>query len=115
MKPNELYFKGAWMNFHEGPAKITGFINGGVYFKDGFGYGFSSRPGPIPLSFEFMTKNFPKPDIVVWNPGAVDNNHCFYCEVGGEDSKRSISGDFYYVHELQAALKLCGIEKNIEL
>lgn len=31
------------------------------------------------------------------------------------DKIRTISGIFYYVHELQHVLKLCGIEKEIEL
>jgi len=68
---------------------------------------------PVPLTFEFMTKYFPADDIVSWNPVTTYNCHYFYCAVGGEDSKRSVSGDFYYVHELQAALRLCGITHEI--
>lgn len=60
----------------------------------------------IPLTAEILWKNFPDPEIVCWYP---DNNT--YRIIIGDDIALNIK----YVHELQHALRLCGIEKEIVL
>lgn len=60
----------------------------------------------IPITAEILWKNFPDPEIVCWHP---DNNT--YRIIIGDDVALNIN----YVHELQHALRLCGIEKTIEL
>lgn len=60
----------------------------------------------IPLTAEILEKNFPDPEIVCWYP---DNNT--YRIIIGDNVALNIK----YVHELQHALRLCGINKEIEL
>jgi hypothetical protein len=59
-----------------------------------------------PLTAEILEKNFPDPEIVCWYP---DNNT--YRIIIGDDVALNIK----YIHELQHALRLCGIEKEIVL
>jgi hypothetical protein len=75
---------------------------------------------PIPLTSEILDKNDSLDiswDVLEWTNGFV------YCEI--DDEKRddeddeyggfTIKGCFRYVHQLQHALKLCGIKEKIVL
>ena len=82
---------------------------------------------PIPLTAEILNKNFPKPRGEYWVDGVFPSvgysipchtdGYCPYVEVSIYDPARVMEFEmyFHYVHELQHALRLCGIEKEIEL
>ena len=65
---------------------------------------------PIPLTPEILEKNFPTAGELAWWP-VEDGLHC--------ESRNTedimVSGVFRFVHQLQHALILCGIDKSIEL
>lgn len=65
---------------------------------------------PIPLTPEILEKNFPTAGELAWWP-VEDGLHC---ESRNTDDIM-VSGVFRFVHQLQNALRLCGIEKSIEL
>ena len=66
---------------------------------------------PIPLTTEILEKNFPTiEDGVTWSETA--DSGLFNIRV---EYDKYVEGIFKYVHELQHALRLCGIEKTIEL
>lgn len=113
MKPNKLYFKGAWMDFHSGPAKVTGFTNEGVHFTDRFGFGISSGADPIRLTSEILEKNGwrynDNPFVQGWEQyGLTIVNNRITCG-------QNVSIKVEFIHELQLVLWLCGIEKEIIL
>lgn len=66
---------------------------------------------PIPLTAEILEKNFPEPDVIAWWPFEDGR---FHCETE-TDGNIMVSGAFNYLHELQHALKLVGVEKEITL
>lgn len=67
---------------------------------------------PIPLTEEILEKNFPNPtDGLSWFP----EEGGFNCHTYVPNCEINAFGLFKYVHELQHALRLCGIEKEIEL
>lgn len=126
MKPNKLYFKGAWMNFHSGPAKVTGFTDEGVHFTDRFGYGISSGADPIPFTSEIWEKNGFKKTSDGWECDESDvltiaihnGKSCdiWLAEAPFDHKHLTYTLPFpRSVHELQAAMRLCGIEKEIIL
>ena len=65
---------------------------------------------PIRLTTEILEKNFPTAGELAWWP-VEDGLHC--------ESRNTedimVSGVFRFVHDLQHALRLCGIDKSIEL
>ena len=66
---------------------------------------------PIPLTAEILEKNFPTiEDGVTWSNTA--DSDLFNIRV---EYDKYVEGIFKYVHELQHALRLAGIEKTIEL
>ena len=66
---------------------------------------------PIPLTAEILEKNFPEEDTTVkWYVGRGSS---ILVHVWGD--KSLFRGIVKHVHQLQHALKLCGIEKTIEL
>ena len=68
---------------------------------------------PIPLTTEILERNFPDPDdgVVWWK-----NDEPFYhIECLPLNGTRTIIPFAQYVHQLQHAMRLCGIEKEIEL
>lgn len=66
---------------------------------------------PIPLTSEILEKNFPEPtDGLTWYP----EEGGFNCHTYVPKCEINAFGLFKYVHELQHALRLCGI-KDIEL
>lgn len=70
----------------------------------------------IPLTAEILEKNFPTSEVVAWWPIVSDDNKYIehYCETR-IDGDITVCGIFHYVHELQHALKICGIEKEITI
>lgn len=67
---------------------------------------------PIPLTAEILEKNFPEPtDGLTWFP----EEGGFNCHTYVPKCEINAFGIFTYVHQLQHALRLCGIEKTIEL
>lgn len=69
------------------------------------------RLEPIPLTTEILKKTFPRQsDGLAWFPDEGVFNCCTL-----HDGNIDASGLFRYVHQLQHALRLCGIDKEIEL
>ena len=67
---------------------------------------------PVPLTDEILEKNFPEPtDGITWYP----EEGGFNCHTYVPDCEINAFGLFKYVHQLQHALRLCEIEKEIEL
>lgn len=67
---------------------------------------------PIPLTAEILEKNFPEPtDGLTWFP----EEGGFNCHTYVPKCEINAFGLFKYVHQLQNVLRLCGIEKTIEL
>ena len=67
---------------------------------------------PIPLTAEILEKNFPNPtDGLSWFP----EEGGFNCHTYVPNCEINAFGLFKYVHELQNAIKLCGINKEIIL
>ena len=70
---------------------------------------------PIPLTEEILMLNFPKPYDIRWYP--EDDSKDVFCIAWEEPIGLGYSMNLAirYVHELQHALRLCGIEKEIVL
>lgn len=67
---------------------------------------------PIPLTAEILEKNFPEPtDGLTWFP----EEGGFNCHTYVPKCEINAFGLFKYVHQLQNALRMCGITKEIEL
>ena len=70
---------------------------------------------PIPLTEEILTRNFPNHKEIVWFPldtlPGYFNIYWEYPSFGDGEIRLNIQ----YVHELQHILKLCNINKEIEL
>ena len=70
---------------------------------------------PIPLTEEILQKNFPDPSEIVWFPldtlPGYFNIYWEHPSFGDGEIRLNIQ----YVHELQHILKLCNINKEIEL
>ena len=68
------------------------------------------NPNPIPITAELLENNFPEPtDGITWYP----EEGGFNCHTYVPDCEINAFGLFKYVHQLQHALRLCGIEKEI--
>lgn len=78
---------------------------------------------PIPITAEILRKNgfnlvtFYNGFVCRW--GDIDKKHISwsdcYTVIDGYDSERVFKGYTIYVNELQQALRLCGIDKEIKL
>ena len=66
---------------------------------------------PVPLTREILEKNFPVPDFVYWE----ENEGSELYQIHIERCFQEFNGFLKYVHELQHALILCGINKEIEV
>lgn len=72
----------------------------------------ASQLQPIPLTAEILEKNFPLiRDGVYWSEYASSDRF----DIRIEYNDLYVEGIFTFVHELQHALRLCGIDKNIVL
>lgn len=128
MKPNEVMI-GDWV-FNEVPCYVTAIYPNGTMDCQGDDWAISTdRVDPIPLTKEILEKNFEVTDDVVY--GKHYGYYTDYMEVDIYEYTEGIwqirldeiemSGlptwKMYVsnVHELQHALRLCGIEKEIEI
>ena len=67
---------------------------------------------PVLLTQEILEKNFPEPtDGLTWYP----EEGGFNCHTYVPKCEINAFGLFKYVHQLQHALRLCGIDKEIDL
>ena len=116
MKQRDLMI-GDWVysTFSDKPCQVLNFeesINGYGIVKVDNVYGVKdiASISPIPLTYEFLRKIFPN-----------INDGVYWCARKGKYEVRMENGDnkikvlIEYVHELQHALRLCGIEKEVEL
>lgn len=139
MKPEELSI-GDWvnvLNYHWDGRPYTGQVNGitkkhGTYYLQ-FGSGLSAeidRCEPIPITKEILEKNGFKGDgyaILILDEQTYLDYYYYehrlrkhWCGVDEWENHSKVNDitfkcNCYYVHELQHALRLCGIEKEIEL
>lgn len=118
MKPNEL-MAGDWVNTpnDNGIIRLIDAIDERFVVRV-VGMDFWVLPNfvsPIPLTIEILEKNF-RADKQ-WNNGwfVNDHIHIYQTTSGVYNIQYMEIVDIQYVHELQHALKLCGIDKNIEL
>lgn len=84
-----------------------------VWVGDGFLSSHIENIEPIPLTEEILQKNFPKADKVAW--WFADDYEDAYdrltYEVHISGGALGINGFMWYVHELQHALRLCGLNE----
>ena len=125
MKANELMI-GDWVvwqhaieNKYHGIYQVAVIEEGWIDFYGEEGH-CCSQPfneiHPIPLTADILNKNFPDTRYNVfwcWDDRKEGNELWFEIRIEGEDMEFRM--DMRYVHELQHALRLCGIEKEIEL
>ena len=134
MKTTDLMI-GDWVNVFDTPKQIEGvrkFPNGDeIVYYDGDNGNFIKAVTPIPLTREILEKNGWKiagtsKKKYYWHEGIL---FCLpMCEFEYSNGRnvsldKLFSDDFFdtinmrllFVHELQHALKLCGIEKEIVL
>lgn len=123
MKANELMIGD--LVIIEGYSRICAITEVGVYFVDRNGIGTTSfdRIEPIPLTAEILEKNgfveekygWRKLNAANWciNINIFNGKERYALSVLGINSQVTLHG--YYVHELQHALRLCGIDKEIVL
>ena len=69
---------------------------------------------PIPLTPEILEKNLATEHHISWCIG-WDRKDDIHVEIKCEDLHAAFYGVIDFVHELQHALRLCEIEKEIEL
>ena len=75
---------------------------------------------PIPLTWDILYKNFPDTDdgLAWWENTEFENDakdEYLWWHITVTGDVLVVNGEIRYVHELQHALRLCGIEKEIEL
>lgn len=110
------FMVGDWLRTSRGIAKVIAVDKIGLTFKiDGGDFDIDRDDeeewfSPIPLTEEFMQKNFPTPEEIVWWP-LKDGS--FRVEM--QDDTHLIIGKYNYVHDLQHAMRLFGKEGEIEL
>jgi len=73
---------------------------------------------PIELTDEILEINFPDTDILSW--WATGKDGYYHIEIEQDDFDDNLGGTeviikLKYVHELQHLLKICNIDKDIEL
>lgn len=69
---------------------------------------------PIPLTREILHHNVPDPDMMAWWEVPSEDNY-FHFEYSGDEYDFEVGINIHYVHELQHAIRLCGIDKEIIL
>ena len=117
MKANELMI-GDWVmpdqcqvpTAYTSVAMIT---MDGVYMDEAVRLFTFEELHPIPLTEEILGRNFPTADEgLTWWP---NDRPYYHIECSPLNGTRIIMPYTQYVHELQHALRLCGIEKEIIL
>lgn len=127
MNASELMI-GDWVLLTNNPARVISIARDEIYFEDRFGKGACSfdKIRPIHLTAEILEKNRFKKDTggeECWanskgwftphEYGKRDTIKSWEVEICGKIN--SFDGIIKYIHELQHALCLCGIEKEIVL
>ena len=127
---------GDWVLLADGPASVISIAQDGIYFEDKFGRGVCSfdKIQPISLTAEILEKNgfeicnkdtdgaiqyelgSPASGIDIW----INTKPCLlgaWRTWEGETKSYTMVEELpiNFIHELQHALSLCGIEKSIEL
>ena len=116
MKANELVIGDYVQGFSPGTKlKVCRILNEyrvGIRSYDGIYWELPADDiQPIPLTPKILEKNFPNAESgVIWW-WDIDE---LYCEIDANNGIK-VTGYFHNIHELQHALRLCGIEKEIEL
>ena len=112
---------GDWVQLNGEPMQVSRIDLYSVNAKPAFCCGsphiwnYNNDFKPIPLTEEILKKNFiveRHNKYIQWSP-CENCNTCFAIRIFINSTM--IEGLFEYVHELQHALKLCKIEKQIEL
>lgn len=120
MKPTELMI-GDWVVYdgdteYTNPIQIEGMdiAADSLITSDREDVGFDGVQ-PIPLTEELLTRNFPDPSEIVWFP--LDEYNGFFNIYWEHPSfgEGEVRLNIQYVHQLQHVLRLCGIEKKVEL
>lgn len=119
---------GDWVLYNTTPKRIGGIDGKIIRFFRWDVWENPSAIEPIPLTAEILNKNFPKScendywvdgdfPIIGYSIPCHTDGYCPYVEVSIYDPARVMEFELYlnYVHELQHALRLCGIKKDIEL
>ena len=121
MKPNELMI-GDWIYRPDCYDQVKEIRHAGVIGIDNMrGLITFSELEPIPLTPEILEKNgFHKEwdeDIIlmVCDTIIVEIGNMYKIYKDGKMYLRRVLSPLYYVHQLQHALRLCGISKEIEL
>lgn len=109
---------GDWMAFKYSDLAHQVKAIKGISIKFDKGNWYSSRTlSPIPLTKDILYKNFPSTlGNVYWMWDDEKSNEVedwFMFSISGKNVK--VNMEIRYVHELQHALRLCGINKEIEL
>lgn len=132
MKANELMI-GDWVQHQEGKCEVLSIHIDGITFWDKKGGGAVSldRISPIPLTAEIIKKNgfvndfyeeecvadyhFIRHDGYSFNTKIAHITWCNGNVIISTDFDGKVSKEIQFVHELQHALRLCGIDKEIVL
>ncbi len=128
MKANELMIGDFLLGYDNKPLKVISIAEDGIYFdsKDGEGVSSFDNLSPIPLTPEILEKNGFEECIwggkKSWRRRYLVHNEVLICIDGRDGGFKHFGYQGYesqiclfYVHELQHALRLCGIEKEIVL
>ena len=117
MKAEDLMI-GDWVNLYDNPIKINIDDLGVIERDETYDKGVHCKP--VPLTSEILEKNgFTKDSggeelYSIDFASLIDVGYGFELFISN-DEKGEFNGTKKYVHELQHALKLCGIEKEIVL
>lgn len=132
MKPSELQI-GDWVYYkgkEQMPCRVISIIGNGIRFDNGTPQYWMSDVGnftPISLTSEILTSNgFNCEEIIQshWisedgrillrnDESIINSNNKWSVHVDNEDMQTIGYFEITYVHQLQQALRLCGIEKDI--
>ena len=112
-----VYYKGK----EQMPCRITSIMGNSIKFDNGTPQDWMSDVNnftPIPLTAEILEKNFVKfgtQRYIIYggNSYIKDMTNFFELHINFVDFR--LEQQIFYVHKLQQALRLCGIEKEIEL
>jgi hypothetical protein len=123
MRANELMI-GDWVDFYHPyePEKkiitrhriIDTFECGLVGISDHYNPVHADHIEPVKITPEILEKNLATEPQITWCVG-WNKKDDIHVEINREDLNASFYGVIDFVHQLQHALKLCGIEKTIEL
>lgn len=118
---------GDWLQHANGKCyrvtRIDGLHDGRIHFACGTPHlwEYNNKFSSIPLTAEILEKNGFEKDVnmYVCTDGKKFNIIYWikdnFLEVQNHLYEEGVDIDCYYLHELQHALRLCGIEKEIEL